>query len=76
MRIVVVVTETGNPELYKALHGTPPRQRAERLRTLATVGLVSVSGQVMRDEQPSKSSQDRDAETRVGAIARKLGGVL
>ncbi|TXF11182.1 hypothetical protein [Pelomicrobium methylotrophicum] len=76
MRIVVVVTETGSPELYKALQGTPARQRAERLRTLATVGLVSISAQVRREEQPPNTNQDNGTGTKIGAIAKKLGGVL
>jgi hypothetical protein len=43
MRIVVSVTEA-NPELIKLLNAVPPRQRAERLRVLASVGASFLTG--------------------------------
>jgi hypothetical protein len=42
MRIVVQVT-AAHPDLREALSAIPVRSRAERLRTLAQVGLVAIS---------------------------------
>jgi hypothetical protein len=43
MRIVLSVTKA-NPELFEALESVPPRLRAERLRILATIGLMASKG--------------------------------
>lgn len=53
MRIVVLLSETGHPELSGELASLPARQRAERLRTLATVGLLFTKG---RQPIPLQSS--------------------
>ncbi|GLW61515.1 hypothetical protein Hthe01_18640 [Hydrogenophilus thermoluteolus] len=45
IRIVLTVTEA-NPELYAALKEVPSRLRAERVRTLATLGLATIAGSV------------------------------
>ncbi len=50
LRIVLTVT-AASPELYTALKTTPSRLRAERVRTLATLGIAAVSGVGM--SQPS-----------------------
>lgn len=43
IRVVMVVTEA-NPELLADLAKVPARLRAERIRTLATVGIAAMSG--------------------------------
>lgn len=75
MRVVVVVNEHGSPELYRALLDTPARLRAERLRTLATVGLVSFSGRGSTSE-PAKQQQGQSAPTGLSGLAKKLEGSL
>jgi hypothetical protein len=44
IRVVLTVTEATNPELYTALKNVPARLRAERVRTLATLGIAAVCG--------------------------------
>ncbi|NBS15797.1 MAG: hypothetical protein EBT06_00070 [Gammaproteobacteria bacterium] len=44
MRIVVVWPEGVHPELRSELESLAPRARAERLRTLATIGLFIARG--------------------------------
>jgi hypothetical protein len=41
---VVLTTTPANPELFADLSEVPARLRAERVRTLATLGLVALSG--------------------------------
>lgn len=41
MKILVTINPGSSPELYTAIETTPARDRAERLRTLATLGVVS-----------------------------------
>lgn len=43
-RVIMTVTNEVSPELYAALKEVPPRLRAERVRTLAAIGLTAVSG--------------------------------
>ena len=43
MRVVVNIPPGSHPELPKELENTPPRERAERLRMLATFGLIHMS---------------------------------
>lgn len=40
MKILVTINQGSNPELHAALEIIPPRERAERVRTLATLGDV------------------------------------
>lgn len=39
MRIVIIVSD-GHPELFKELNAIPVSYRADRIRTLATLGLL------------------------------------
>lgn len=41
MKILVTINPGSSPELYAAIETIPARDRAERLRTLATLGVVS-----------------------------------
>ncbi|HCE2224766.1 TPA: hypothetical protein NGT43_000859 [Vibrio parahaemolyticus] len=43
MRVVVNIPPGSHPELLKELEKTPPRERAERLRMLATFGLIQMN---------------------------------
>ncbi|WP_191600135.1 hypothetical protein [Marinomonas algicola] len=42
MRVVVNIPPGSHPELLKELEKTPPRERAERLRMLATIGMMQL----------------------------------
>jgi hypothetical protein len=56
MRIVVVWPEGTHPELRAELEALSPRLRAERLRTLATIGLFIARGHVTPTGVSSVSS--------------------
>ncbi|REG85540.1 hypothetical protein [Marinomonas pollencensis] len=43
MRVVVNIPQGSHPELLKELEKTPPRERAERLRMLATIGIMQLN---------------------------------
>jgi hypothetical protein len=84
LRIVLTVSEV-SPELYAALEPVPARLRAERVRTLATIGLAAIGGgqplinkPAMEAEAASTNRKEALApslpEKALGA-ARKLGGL-
>lgn len=64
MRVVVNIPPGSHPELLRELEQTPPRERAERLRMLATIGLLNM-GQPKGLPQPSSTelSQPPSEET-------------
>lgn len=79
IRIVVNVSE-GNPELYRDLLTIPIRQRAERMRTLASIGLCDMySGQGISSGDKggdTESSQDPIKRSTVKLIVHQLKGSL
>ncbi len=81
IRVVVVVTQ-GNPELLAELEKMPARLRAERIRTLATIGLTVVPGGTSGTNKPptpkdSKVDQQKNSlPDRATSFAKTLGGGL
>ncbi len=87
MRVVVNIPPGSHPELLKELEKTPPRERAERLRMLATFGLIQMSqpnlsttsvpyvdGLAPDGEVTSMSTApEPKAETRKQSLKSKLG---
>lgn len=71
MRVVVTIQQKTAPELFAHLSSLPPRSRSERLRLLATLGLVARAG----DAGAAQSVPDREHETRQRLRARLLGSV-
>lgn len=82
MRVIVTVTEGAAQELHAELARIPARQRAERLRRLAALGLAlvrnpdlvlkggqSTEGQPANGERPSLPD---DAEQRQDALKSRL----
>lgn len=82
-RVIMTVTEEVSPELYVALMGVPSRLRAERVRTLAAIGLTAVSGAaslprsaVHSHEPPLKEKATPSGSDRAVNFAKSLvGGV-
>jgi len=78
LRIVVVVNEV-SPELLAALEGLPPRSRAERIRTLATLGLSVFGGrgapEAVTLKAPPVPANKQNGEGRAIAFAKALGGL-
>lgn len=79
MRIVVVWPEGAHPELRAELEALPPRLRAERLRTLATIGLFIARGHSTVSGKPSEPNEDESvivAEERNSPAFSNLMGRL
>ena len=77
LRVVLTVTPA-NPELFADLSDVPARLRAERVRTLATLGLAAVSGGVAmpRPTIPMSAGTEAHGErtpTRALSFAKSLG---
>lgn len=51
MRLVFTVREEANPELYQDLNGRDSRARPERVRYLATLGLLVAQGRIEATER-------------------------
>lgn len=65
MRVVVGISGSHH-ELLDDLETLPIRERAERIRTLATIGLMTARGTVeMRDGMPGSRSVCRDNRPRL-----------
>ena len=69
MKVIVTITADSHPELAAALAGMAPRQRAERLRLLATVGWVITQGR--HTVTPALSLSEPTAS--VGLVAVAVG---
>ncbi len=89
MRVVVNIPPGSHPELLKELEKTPPRERAERLRILATFGLIQMSqlnlsttsvpvdGHAPEVEGTSvNATPEPKAESRKQSLKSKLGSSL
>jgi len=61
IRVVLTVTPA-NPELFAELGRVPARLRAERVRTLATLGLAAVSGSIAVTKLPVLDSPATDLQ--------------
>lgn len=70
IRIVLTVTQA-SPELFAALQEVPARLRAERVRTLATLGLAAMSGGIAITKLPVPDSPATDQQGK-GKPARAL----
>lgn len=71
LRIVLTVTEA-NPELYAALQAVSTRHRAERVRTLATLGLATLSGGIGTHSVPATEAGFKDKNLASDATGRAL----
>lgn len=75
IRIVLTVTQA-SPELFAALQEVPARLRAERVRTLATLGLAAVCGGIGRPAigpATEVAPQNAGAPNRALSFAKSLG---
>jgi hypothetical protein len=75
---VVLTVTPANPELFADLSDVPARLRAERVRTLATLGLAATSGGSARIKLAAPASAGTEAHgerapTRALSFARSLG---
>lgn len=71
LRLRLEVSPITHPELYRALQGILPRARGDRLRTLATVGLVASSSGVslaLPPPSPAQDNPDAHAATRTSLL--------
>ena len=77
IRVVLTVTQA-NPELFAGLQDVPARLRAERVRTLATLGLAAVSGgivttKIATPEDIPTGRQGNRGPNRALSFAKSLG---
>lgn len=80
IRVVLTVT-SANPELFADLGRVPARLRAERIRTLATLGLAAISGGIVITKPPMPDSLESDQQgnekpARALNFAKSLGGCV
>lgn len=71
IRIVLTVTQA-SPELFAALQEVPARLRAERVRTLATLGLAAVCGGIGSSSRPAIGPATEAAQQNAGTQNRAL----
>ncbi len=76
----MTIDRQGSPELYHELADLPARARAERLRSLALIGLAALKGGApistgVHDEE-KKASADNEAGTKRKAAKKALGDKL
>lgn len=78
IRIVLTINPHLNPELFDELNRLPTRTRAERVRTLATIGITVCSGQMVMPRSPESDAADANhmsrahRESRAIRVAKKL----
>jgi hypothetical protein len=76
IRVVLTVTPA-NPELFVELEKVPARLRAERVRTLATLGLATVGGGISSRPAIGPAAetdpQNAAAPSRAMSFAKWLG---
>jgi len=77
IRVVLTVTPA-NPELFAGLQDVPARLRAERVRTLATLGIAAVSGGIVGARPAASAVVPLDKGSHGGsgralAFAKSLG---
>jgi hypothetical protein len=77
IRVVLTVTPA-NPELFADLGKVPARLRAERVRTLATLGLAAMSGGIAITkppvpDSPATDQQGKERPARALHFAKSLG---
>lgn len=65
------ISPDASPELYRALAGLPARLRGERLRQLATLGLVLAQQGVAVQSQLADPADPADPEQPDSALARR-----
>ncbi|MAF16829.1 MAG: hypothetical protein CMG93_12745 [Marinomonas sp.] len=71
MRVVVNIPPGSHPELLKELEKTPPRERAERLRMLATIGIMQLNNSLPEIQKPS-SAKTEDLENSSSSYSESL----
>ena len=71
MRVVVNIPPGSHPELLKELEKTPPRERAERLRMLATFGLIHMSQPNLSTTSVPVDGHDPEVEITSVSTARE-----
>lgn len=65
IKIQVVISSGANPELMEELKGVPVRMRAERLRSLALLGVRGNGSDGMSGGMPARSEHVKKGERRI-----------
>ncbi len=79
IKVLVTITESGNPELFAAMKSVTTRLRAERFRLLATLGLMQNGFGMARDsggDSNKLGKQEPDSPSKAASAARKLGSLF
>lgn len=71
MRVVVNIPPGSHPELLKELEKTPQRERAERLRMLATIGIMQLHNALPEIQKPL-SAKTEDLENSSSSYSESL----
>ncbi|MBN2701024.1 MAG: hypothetical protein JXR29_06210 [Methylothermaceae bacterium] len=70
IRIQMMISKKICPELHAQLAAIPSRHRSERLRLLATVGLLTLQGEMQQANPEREKRQSTPTQEKPGAAER------
>ena len=74
IRVNLRIQEAVSPLLYQAMAGVPTQARAERLRTLATIGLQFETGRAGSGNRAPRPAEEQSDGLEDADIAKIFGG--
>ncbi len=76
VKIKLVISSESNTELFEEINRLPPRNRAERIRTLATIGLLKFSNDPNSQPEDQIQAKEKEEESGDELIRRKKHAMM
>ncbi|MBK6616896.1 MAG: hypothetical protein IPG31_00455 [Nitrosomonas sp.] len=76
VKIKLVISSESNTELFEEINRLPPRNRAERIRTLATIGLLKFSNDPNSQPEDQIQTKEKEDESEDELIRRKKHAMM